>query len=295
MEYEMKTTPPTTEPNSPDHKRHQTLVQENRFNPLDFSLTTALPERYSAPEPSAWIGHVPFAMTLIEMLLPATVVELGTHVGISYSAFCQAVSKLNLPTKCWAIDTWQGDAHTGAYSNHIHDELRRHHDPRYASFSTLLRSTFNEARSHFTDGTVDLLHIDGYHSYEAVENDFITWLPKMSTRGIVLFHDTALRDHESFGVWRLWDKLSKQHPNFEFDHAHGLGVLSVGSFIPTKLVPLFQASPDDATRIRRHFQGLGKTLEELQNRTLTQRENFGRKFLSKLRRNFRNFFAASVS
>lgn len=243
----------------------------SRFNPLDWQLATAMPERYAALEASAWIGHVPFAMALIEMTSPSTVVELGTHVGVSYCAFCQAVKTLSLPARCWAVDTWQGDAHTGGYPGLILDDLRAHHDPRYAAFSTLIQSTFDEALIQFEDRAIDVLHIDGYHTYEAVHHDFATWLPKMSDRGIILFHDTEVRDRESFGVWRLWDDLSKQYPHFAFYHSFGLGVLAVGQTIPSGIEPLLHASHADRERIRRYFADLGGMLSDLQTSSMVLR------------------------
>src|SRR5437764_4408932 len=45
---------------------------------------------------SAWLEHAPFAFWLIEALRPRILVELGTHGGYSYFAFCQAVERLKL-------------------------------------------------------------------------------------------------------------------------------------------------------------------------------------------------------
>ena len=42
--------------------------------------------------PSAWYGHVPFAHWLVAAARPRLVVELGTHHGVSYAAFCEAVA-----------------------------------------------------------------------------------------------------------------------------------------------------------------------------------------------------------
>lgn len=235
-----------------------------RFNPLNYVMATQTPKRHSAPEPSAWIGHVPFGMALIEMTCPRTVVELGTHVGISYCAFCQAVLELGLPARCWAVDTWAGDGHTGGYPQLILDDLRKHHDPLYGAFSSLVQRTFDNALELFRGGEIDVLHIDGYHSYEAVYHDFTTWLPKLSERGVVLFHDTEVRDRESFGVWRLWDQLRQQYPSFAFHHSFGLGVLAVGKQIPIGLQPLINASLEDAERIRRYFTHIGYFVAELQ-------------------------------
>jgi len=138
---------------------------------------------------SAWWGHVPFAHWLISQAQPSTVVELGTHNGVSYAAFCEAVLRNKLQSKCFAIDTWEGDPHAGQYGEEVHAALQEFHEPRYGAFSKLIRSTFDEALSLFSDQTIDVLHIDGLHTYEAVKHDFESWLPKVSSRGVILFHD----------------------------------------------------------------------------------------------------------
>ncbi len=177
---------------------------------------------------SAWFGHVPFAHWLIGQHRPTSIVELGAHNGVSYAAFCEAVLRERLDARALAVDTWQGDEHAGFYGDDVYTDLQRFHDQRYAGFSTLLRTDFDDASTRVLDGTIDLLHIDGRHRYEDVAHDFATWRPKLSARGVVLFHDTNVREHD-FGVFRLWAELRDQHPSFEFLHGHGLGVLALGA------------------------------------------------------------------
>jgi len=222
---------------------------------------------------SAWSGHVPFAFWLVNTLRPGILVELGTWYGMSYLAFCQAVQTFGTGTKAFAVDTWQGDAHTGPLAKTALSSLRRAHDPSYSDFSTLLQKTFDAAVSQFEDGSVDLLHIDGLHTYEAVKHDFETWLPKLSNRAIILFHDTRVREKD-FGVYRLWEELTSRYPHFEFHHDYGLGVLGVGPQNPAELQKLFAASgaPDEAARVREVFERFGKAVRATQTADETRHE-----------------------
>lgn len=235
---------------------------KHAFNPIIYPVAASVPKRFDVPTP-AWIGHIPFGMALIDMTRPNILVELGTHWGVSYCAFCQAVKELGLATRCYAVDTWQGDAHAAFYTDEVLDNLRAHHDPRYALFSKLIRSTFDDAVSLFEDGSVDLLHIDGYHTYDAVKHDFETWLPKLSTRGVVLFHDTEVRDQDGFGVWRFWDELKQRYPSFEFLHSHGLGVAVVGQCVPEELSSLLAMPATELDLIRKYFANVGSNLSNL--------------------------------
>jgi hypothetical protein len=209
-----------------------------------------------------WIGHIPTVFWLMKVIRPRCFVELGAHRGNSYCAMCQAAAALRLDAAGYAVDTWRGDVHM-AFEEGILEELRNYHDPRYCGFSTLLPMTFDEALASFSAGQIDLLHIDGTHTYEAVRHDFENWLPKLSKRSVVLFHDVNVRQAD-FGVWRLWEELKTSYPAFTFLHGHGLGVLGVGAEQPPPLKTLFLVASDPraTARVRTVFATRGDTFVE---------------------------------
>jgi len=204
---------------------------------------------------SAWLEHAPFAFWLMDVLRPRTVVELGTHAGFSLFAFCQAVNQLRLDTRCHAVDTWRGDPHAGFYGEEVYDKLSATVSEHYGTFCSLIRATFDDTVSQFSDGEIELLHIDGRHRYEDVFHDYTTWFDKLAPQAVVLFHDTCVRERD-FGVWRFWGELSQRHPSFEFTHGHGLGVLCPRG-VPDALRPLIEASADNAHAVRLAYARLG--------------------------------------
>lgn len=221
---------------------------------LDHPLLLMPPARVVMP--LAWAGHIPFAMLLVELTRPRTIVELGAHTGNSYNAFCQAVDFLGLDSRCYAVDTWEGDLQAGLYGPEIYEELRAYQASRYQRFSTLLKMTFDEAADRFEPGSIDLLHIDGLHTYEAVRHDFETWLPKMGPRGVMLFHDINVY-HGDFGVWRLWQELKARYPDLEYPHSHGLGIIAVGPDIPEPLRRLMDLDKPRSRRFAALLEQLG--------------------------------------
>lgn len=209
---------------------------------------------------SAWHEHAPFAFWLTEAHRPGTYVELGAHHGFSYCCFCQAIERLGLETKAFAVDTWSGDAHVGAYDDEVFKRLADYNN-RYSAFSRLVRSSFDDALAHFTDGFIDLLHIDGQHFYKDVKHDFSSWARKLSSRAIVLFHDTNVREG-GFGVFQLWDEINSSYRSFEFLHGHGLGVLAFGPDQNPKMHDFFEAMADPklACEVRTTYSHLGAAI-----------------------------------
>jgi GT2 family glycosyltransferase len=203
---------------------------------------------------SGWLEHGPFALFLIEALRPDAFVELGTHNGFSYFCFCQSVKQFNIGTRCYAVDSWKGDKLAGFYGEEVFNSVQLMNQ-KYSEFSQLLRMTFDDALNYFPDGSIDLLHIDGSHSYEDVKHDFESWRQKLSGCAIVLFHDTNVREQD-FGVWRLFEELKADHPTFEFKHGYGLGVLAVGE-IPPVLARFFNADAVQTDLIRLIYARLG--------------------------------------
>lgn len=219
---------------------------------LNYHLCFEKPRRLT--DVNSWHGHIPFAFTIVQILRPKIFVELGTHKGDSYCAFCQAVDMLELDTMCYAIDTWRGDQHSGFYGPEILEELHKYHDTIYGRFSRLIQCTFDQAIDRFSDCSVDLLHIDGLHTYDVVKHDFENWLPKMSSHGIILLHDTNVRKRE-FGVWQLWEELRDKYPSFEFKHGNGLGILVVGNDVSKDILSLIDIDSQDV--LLKFFSELG--------------------------------------
>ncbi|MDB5278163.1 MAG: family 2 glycosyl transferase [Ferruginibacter sp.] len=241
------------------------------ISPVVFKTPKILTESaYIDHIPLAWVEHIPFAFWLMEASRPCVVVELGTHYGISYFSFCQAIQQSNLKSTCYAVDTWEGDEHAGFYDEKVF-EFVKSINKQYDSFSTLYRATFDQAIHLFNDNSIDVLHIDGLHTYDAVKHDFESWLPKISERGIVIFHDTNVTE-QGFGVYQLWEELIQKYPFFEFKHGYGLGVLGVGKKISKKLRILFSLSsiPTKYSSVKESYERLG-ALIKIENELLQLR------------------------
>lgn len=212
--------------------------------------------------PSSWMSHIPFAFWLIELLRPAMLVELGSYHGVSFCAFCQALERLSLSCQAYAVDLWQGDEHMGAYGEEVHADLAAYVAAHYSGFACLLRCSFDAALPQFEDASIDLLHLDGCHAGEAILHDFNAWLPKMSSRGVVLVHDVCAR-MPGYGGVAAWRDISSQFPAFAFSHGYGLGVALIGPDAPVQLKELAALDDSGQARVRHLFQEQGKIYETL--------------------------------
>lgn len=134
---------------------------------------------------SAWKGHGLFAMKLVETFKPNIIVDLGVDWG--FSTFCFGYPQIG---NVYGIDWFQGDDHAGHRDtlndvDNLYQELIKSFGVSNIEF---IKSDFAEA-AKIWDKKIDILHIDGFHSYEAVKSDYENWIKFCDEESIILFHD----------------------------------------------------------------------------------------------------------
>lgn len=172
-------------------------------------------KRAISQTPTAWYGHFEKAVTICNILKPATIVDLGVDFGYSTFAF----AFLNTG-KVYGIDSFEGDSHAGHkntydYVLNLYEVLKK--DFKIQNVN-IIKGYFDDVASTW-DKPVDLLHIDGLHTYDAVKNDFNTWKKFFHPATVVLFHDTISFKKD---VGRFFNELEGYKYNFE--DWNGLGV-----------------------------------------------------------------------
>lgn len=191
----------------------------------------------------SWHGHVFFVRDLVHNMCPSIIVELGVHKGDSLLSMAQSCIESNLETKLYGIDHWEGDSQAGHFDSEVYNYVEGIKNRDFNQLK-LIKSTFDNAISQFENGSIDILHIDGFHSYEASKNDFFRWLPKVKNEGVILIHDIASQN-KNFGVVNLWKEIKESFYVIEFEHSQGLGVViknglsTKNPFLKRLLVPCY--------------------------------------------------------
>jgi predicted O-methyltransferase YrrM len=88
------------------------------------------------------------------------------------------------------------------------------------------------------DIKIDVLFIDGDHSYEGVKKDFELYSTLMSEKGIIIIHDTdsnyeaalivsedAKKDHHRFDGPSVFVKELENNPNYNLINLFNFGIL----------------------------------------------------------------------
>jgi hypothetical protein len=208
---------------------------------------------------SAWISHIPFMQWYMRNICPKLFVELGVHYGTSFLSACEIVKSYKIQSKCVAVDTWKGDSHSGFYDEEVFSKFMQEF-VKYVEFAEFKRETFEDALHEFEDSSIDLLHIDGFHTYQAVKKDFYDYLPKMSKSGVIIMHDINVHT-KGFGVHLFWQELKEKFSTFEFFHGHGLGIVVIGNDVNNNVIELVNSSEREKDSIRNLFKYLGSALE----------------------------------
>jgi cephalosporin hydroxylase len=79
---------------------------------------------------------------------------------------------------------------------------------------------------------LDVLFIDGDHSYEGVKMDFETYSPLVRRGGVIAFHDIVESDRPDYQAHRFWKEVKQKYRHIELvnqpnQKGYGIGVLYV--------------------------------------------------------------------
>lgn len=184
------------------------------FNEIENKLINEVGSKNGAN----WRDHIKFAQWIVNRKNPKVVVDLGVDYG--YSTFSFALPKIG---NIYGIDSFEGDVHAGQRNvSESYDFVKTKKDEYGFDNVTFIKGFFDDVAETW-EHEIDILHIDGLHTYECVYNDFETWGKFVNDDGIILMHDTKVY-HGTFGVYKLFDELD--YPKINFTVSHGLGVVA---------------------------------------------------------------------
>jgi len=108
---------------------------------------------------------------------PARVVEIGTGKGMSLLRLLYGLS-LHEDAKVWTIDLLEKDD--------VREELEKAQIPTWR-YEMLVGDSAEIGQQDWEP--LDLIFVDGSHSYEGVKADVRAWTPHLKEDGVIAFHD----------------------------------------------------------------------------------------------------------
>jgi len=164
----------------------------------------------------------------VRILNPANVLEIGTARGGTLFLWTRLAKQ---HAKIVSIDLPHGNF-GGGYSRRRALLYRRFvgkgqtlHLLRLDSHA---ESTLQKTKQLFAGSPIDLLFIDGDHTYEGVKRDWEMYSSLVRPGGMIVFHDVA-GNYEDTQVKRLWDSIKDKYRSREYvadpGGQYGIGVL----------------------------------------------------------------------
>ena len=168
--------------------------------------------------------EIPFFIREVSKIRRGNIVEVGCYLG-GFTWYGAQIARDNYST--WqCVDHWKGssDLSSDDWESVYVGFLENMRDARLDRFVRVQRTTSAEAAARTPDESIDLVFIDGDHSYDQCRNDIEAWLPKLKKGGVMLGHDYGPNhpgviravgdvlggpDEISPGSFAIWKKVIK--------------------------------------------------------------------------------------
>jgi predicted O-methyltransferase YrrM len=161
-------------------------------------------------------------LELVAQHPPRVVVEIGTAAGGVFHALAQLASQdallasIDAPVESYGGGAGEMDRAAASMLEAMTGPLQRVRLIRDRSFHY---SSLLELKQFLGDQPIDLLFIDGDHSYGGVHADFAMYAPLVRPGGLIALHDICTTPDNSgrgFDVAMFWGELRARHQTREF-------------------------------------------------------------------------------
>lgn len=167
----------------------------------------------------------------ISKLKPKVIVEIGTFKGGTlfllsrFSSNSALIISLDLPT-------WNIKGGYGYLRNKLYKSFRLKDQKLYLlAKNSHKSSTLNEVKNILNKRKIDVLFIDGDHTYNGVKQDFNMYCPLVKKDGLIVFHDIVVHQaKENCHVNEFWNEIKEKYNHQEivddWNQKHwGIGIL----------------------------------------------------------------------
>jgi predicted O-methyltransferase YrrM len=146
----------------------------------------------------------------VQNLNPKIVVEIGTASGGTLFLFSNVAD----PEQIVSIDLPHG-SFGGGYSLWkvpFYKSFGKNRSIKLIRADSHVHETLKDLKTKLKTQEVDVLLIDGDHTYQGVSKDFQMYSPLVKKGGIVVFHDIVIHD-ESSGceVNKFWNEIKNSY------------------------------------------------------------------------------------
>jgi len=169
---------------------------------------------------------------MVATLRPEKVMEIGTFQGGTLCVLC----RLSSPTANIISVDLPGGKFGGGYSA-MRSLLYRSFCKYFQAMHLIRGDSHSEevlTKVKSITQSLDILFIDGDHTYEGVKRDFFAYSPLVRAGGVVAFHDIVEHPRDSgCEVARFWDEIKQQYRHEEIIENlkqgwGGIGILYMG-------------------------------------------------------------------
>lgn len=206
---------------------NQRIYVERFYNLRPFKKLTDEQRAFLSTIRSAFVEDAEYVEHIVTPMHVENIVTIGIDLG--YSAFLMDFLKLDAVK--FHIDNFIDPEFAENKKEYLSNLVKakeqfgklNHNFEEVDSYvaSNLLPFIYHDSKRY---GFIDVLLIDGDHSYEGVKSDFESWIDLVKEDGVIFMHDV----HEAqFGVRDYFAEIN--YPRYRINTTHGLGVICKNS------------------------------------------------------------------